>query len=108
MHRVQITESTDKNLENLLSRNGRNKIAHSPAVSVFAEIDSLPGSQIEPTLPYGNGKTRPENARFKMSWHIIGSLHRVSIDRKIFGNGTGEIGFEIPPDGGIGVFIDGQ
>ena len=48
-------------------------------IAELAEIDSLPGSQIQAAIGDGNRQADSEQRAFGMSRHVIKAFHRVSV-----------------------------
>jgi hypothetical protein len=74
---------------------------------MFAQVDTLPGSQAKGPIPDGDGQTRSHQRRLDMGRHVVRSLDRVNI-REVFRNDVVQSGFEIDPHIGIRIFVEGQ
>jgi hypothetical protein len=74
---------------------------------MFAQVDTLPGSQAKSPIPDGDGQTSSHQRRLDMGRHIVRSLDRVNI-REVLRNDVVQSGFEIDPHIGIRIFVDGQ
>lgn len=76
-------------------------------VAVFAEVDTLPGSQGGSAFADGDGNAAAEHAGFHMGGHVIGAFDGMDVGER-FGDGMVHSSLEIGPHIGIGIFINGE
>jgi len=85
-----------------------NDFSAAAIVSKFAEIDALPGAQVQSPVSDGEGNFCSYDGTFSMGRHIVLTFHRVQIIGRIFFYDMIENLFHIFSDIGVGIFIDGQ
>ena len=84
------------------------QLTYAAVVTVFAEVNTLPGAEIETALGDGNGQADTAESGLGMGWHIIAALHCMFVSRQIFGYQTIEDCFHIGAHIRVAVLIDGQ
>jgi hypothetical protein len=75
---------------------------------VFAQVDPLPGPEVETPISDGNCETAAEERGLDMRGHIVGPFCVVSIIRGVFRCELIEMTLQIRPDRRIGVLVDRQ
>ena len=60
-----------------LSKSRYHQVTAATLISVFAQVNSLPGSQGESTGRYGEAETVSHQGCFDVSGHVVGALERV-------------------------------
>lgn len=63
----------------LLGVEGEDKGAGTAVVSEFTEVDTLPCSEVEASVGYGNGEGDICKGRFGVGRHVVEPLHRMVI-----------------------------
>ena len=74
---------------------------------MFAQEDSLPGPQAQPTVAYRNRQRTAEHGCFDVGRHVVGAFNGMHVREFLGGDGI-ERRFEIVGDVGIGVLVDAQ
>ena len=77
-------------------------------VTKFAEVDALPGAEVEPTAGDGDGEADAEKGALGMGGHVVESFHGVVVIGFVFANEVVHDLFHIAADVGVGIFVDGQ
>lgn len=85
----------------------QDKRARRCLVAVFTQVDSLPRTQMQPSVSNGNAHARPHHGCFHVGRHVVGPLQRVDVGQR-FGDGMVHCRFKVDPDIGIRVLVDGQ
>ena len=73
-------------------------------VAKFAQVDALPGAQIQASVSDWNREGGSHESTFGMSRHIVGAFQSVEKIGLIFGHDMVEDGIEVAPHIGITVF----
>ena len=76
------------------------------AVTELAEINPLPGAEVEPAAGHGNGEFDARECRFGMCGHVVVAFERVDVVGFALADQPVEDGREVRADVGIGVFVD--
>ena len=75
---------------------------------MFAEIDTLPGTECKFTIANRNQHRTSQQGSFQVRRHIIRSFIVMNIIRIIFLDGFIEEHFKVLSDCGVSVFVDGE
>ena len=90
------------------SYDGYDELACPAVVAKLAEIDALPGAQIQPAAGNGNGDADAAEGRLGVGWHVVSALQRVLILRTIFRHKAIKNRFHIHTDIRVAVLVDAQ
>ena len=77
-------------------------------ITVFTEINSLPGTQLRNSIFDGNTNRGAQNTAFDVRGHIVWSFKGVGVVVIVFRNQLVKMGFKIYPNARVRIFIDGQ
>ena len=90
------------------SERGDDEFTGFSVIAVFAEIDTLPGTGVEPSIcdryRHGCAKQRCLDVR----WHVVGTFGVVFVVWRIFRNHSIEMTFEILSHCRVGIFVQCQ
>ena len=75
---------------------------------MFAEVDPLPGPEVETPVRDGNRETAAKERGLDMRGHIVGPFNVVREIGGVFGGELIEVALQIRPDRRIGVLVDCQ
>ena len=75
--------------------------------TMFAQVDSLPGTQVEPALSDGDRKGATQQRRLDVGRHVVGAFARMPIGKRFRSDRLQGV-FQIVGDVGIGVFVNRQ
>ncbi len=78
------------------------------ALSMFEQVNALPGSQRQLALVNWDRKLRLRERRADMRRHVVGPFGGVPVEARVFRDQAGEEIGEIGHDVGVGVFLDHQ
>lgn len=83
-------------------------MAPAAVLAMLTEIDSLPSSEPEPSLPYRQGERAADQDGFDVRGHIVWPLQGVLIVGSAFRNHLMEMAFQISANIRVGILIDRQ
>ena len=81
--------------------------AAATVVAEFAEVDALPGAEVEAATGDGYGEAHTEERAFGMGGHVVGTLHGVVIVGLILSHEAVHNLTEVSAHIGVGILIDG-
>ena len=90
------------------SYDGYDELACPAVVAKLAEIDALPGAQIQPAAGNGNGDADAAEGRLGVGRHVVSALQRVLIFWTILGHQTVEDRFHVHTHVRIAILVDAQ
>src|SRR5438045_2462190 len=76
--------------------------------AMFPEVNALPRAQRQPATTDGNGKIDRGKGGADVGGHIVFALGGVDEKRVAVGYEAGEEFLQVPPDVGVGVFLNKQ
>ncbi len=77
-------------------------------IAVFAQVNSLPGAQIQPTIRDWNRNRVSQHSGFQMGGHIIGPFIIVLVIRLVFGDCLVEKTLKVSSYRWVGVLVNSQ
>ena len=92
----------------MLRKDGSDYFPCTRPISKLAEIDALPGAEVQPVICDRQSHGAARQHSLDMGRHIIGAFIIMGVVFFSFYHYPVEGGFEIIQDGGIGIFIDGE
>lgn len=75
---------------------------------MFAEVDALPGSEMQASISQGYGQALSEQRGLQMCRHIVRPFVGVLVVGSVFGSEPVEMLFEIRTNIGAGILVEGQ
>jgi len=87
--------------------NGNNDLPAAAVVAVFAEVDALPGTEVEAAVRDGDAQRRPEQDALDVRGHVVVSFVGVDVVGLVVGD-VGEEALHVRSDGRVGVFVDAE
>src|SRR5262245_212853 len=75
-------------------------------VTMFPEIDSLPGAKGEAAALDGNGEVHGGEGGTDVGRHVVIAFRSVDEQRVAVGHKTREEGFQVAADIGVGIFLN--
>lgn len=91
-----------------LSIDGRYDAAFAAIVAEFAQVDALPGTEIQFPVRDGNGQAHSEQRAFGMGRHIVPAFHDMFIIRLVFLDDVVHDLVQVGAHIRIGILVDGQ
>ena len=92
----------------LFADDGGDELPLSAVVAVFAEIDSLPGAEVEVAFGDGDGDAHAAQDGLGVGGHVVGAFEGVLIAGQVFGHEAIEDGLHIDSHIGVTVLVDGK
>ena len=83
----------------------------STLIAMLIQIDALPSTQCQTSIPNWDGEAGTHQRRFHMPWHIIVTLHCVAegaIPIPLGWNNLVQCNFHVSPNIRVGVLVDRQ
>ena len=95
---------------------GRNRLfihrcydaAVATVVAEFAEIDALPGAEVEAATGDGYGEAYAEEGALGVGGHVVGTLHSVLVVGLVLSHEAVHNLTEVSAHVGVGILVDGQ
>ena len=92
----------------LFSKDGCHYPTASSIVAELAQVDALPGAQIQASAADGDGEAWPDDARLGMGGHVVSAFERVFVVGLTFLHQVVEDGLHVGAYVGVGIFVDAQ
>lgn len=89
----------------LLTHQREHERTPAAGIPMFAQINSLPGAELQPALLDRDAEAAAEEGRLNVRRHVVGPFQSVLVGKVLGGDG-GEDPFEVVPDIAVGVFVD--
>ena len=90
-----------------LSIDGRHDAAVATVVAKLAEVDALPGAEVEAATGDGDGEAHSEERAFGVGGHVIGALHGVIIEGLVLPHKAVHNLVHVGAHIGVSILIDG-
>ena len=83
-----------------------NQRAAAAVVAVFAQVDALPGADVQASIGDGDRQAVSEQAAFQVRGHVVATFIRMAVVRFILRHQAIKETLEILPHRGVGILIN--